>query len=194
MTVHVRDPESSSWSSSPSLISCSWTPTVPGFAKTAFGLRDWAREDCVGEFACAADAVDLGLPRSRRRGARARRARPRHRRRQHRRLHRRKLDPVAGARRWTPGSIMVSGLHARLADAPALREAAERERPPLDRHPHARRRTFPSPPARSVVACACSPSAPTARSARSTPRSRSPAPLRNAASRSTSAPPARPES
>ena len=24
----------------------------PGYAKTAFGLRDWARELCVGEFAC----------------------------------------------------------------------------------------------------------------------------------------------
>src|SRR5579871_4265703 len=50
--------------------------TEPAFAKTAFGLRDWAGEDCVGQFACAADAVDLGLPRltpaeARIRGARA---------------------------------------------------------------------------------------------------------------------------
>jgi len=28
--------------------------TEPGFAKTAFGLRDWAGEKCVGEFACGA--------------------------------------------------------------------------------------------------------------------------------------------
>jgi hypothetical protein len=27
--------------------------TEPAYAKTAFGLRDWARERCIGEFACA---------------------------------------------------------------------------------------------------------------------------------------------
>jgi len=32
------------------------------FAKTAHGLRDWAPEACIGEFACAGSAVSLGLP------------------------------------------------------------------------------------------------------------------------------------
>ena len=36
--------------------------TEPSYAKTAFGLRDWARERCVGEFACAPDAISVGLP------------------------------------------------------------------------------------------------------------------------------------
>jgi uncharacterized NAD-dependent epimerase/dehydratase family protein len=34
-----------------------------GFAKTAFGLKDWASEDCVGEFALPDAAVTTGLPR-----------------------------------------------------------------------------------------------------------------------------------
>ena len=34
----------------------------PGYAKTAFGLRDWARERCVGEFACDTARVSAGLP------------------------------------------------------------------------------------------------------------------------------------
>jgi uncharacterized NAD-dependent epimerase/dehydratase family protein len=33
----------------------------PGYAKTAFGLRDWARERCIGEWACGA-TVTTGLP------------------------------------------------------------------------------------------------------------------------------------
>jgi uncharacterized NAD-dependent epimerase/dehydratase family protein len=32
------------------------------YAKTAFGLRDWARERCVGEYACAGTPVTTGLP------------------------------------------------------------------------------------------------------------------------------------
>ncbi|UYB52010.1 DUF1611 domain-containing protein [Xanthomonas sp. AM6] len=36
--------------------------TEPGYAKTAFGLRDWAPERCVGEFACAGATVSAGLP------------------------------------------------------------------------------------------------------------------------------------
>jgi uncharacterized NAD-dependent epimerase/dehydratase family protein len=35
--------------------------TEPGYAKTAFGLRDWARERCIGEWACGA-TVTTGLP------------------------------------------------------------------------------------------------------------------------------------
>src|SRR3954471_7483086 len=35
----------------------------PGYAKTAFGLRDWAAERCVGEFALPSATVSTGLPR-----------------------------------------------------------------------------------------------------------------------------------
>src|SRR6476646_11118619 len=35
----------------------------PGFAKTAFGLRDWAPDRCVGEFALPSATVTTGLPR-----------------------------------------------------------------------------------------------------------------------------------
>ena len=34
----------------------------PGYAKTAFGLRDWARERCIGEYSCAGATVTTGLP------------------------------------------------------------------------------------------------------------------------------------
>ena len=34
----------------------------PGYAKTAFGLRDWAPEKCVGEFALPSATVTAGLP------------------------------------------------------------------------------------------------------------------------------------
>lgn len=37
--------------------------TVPGFAKTALGLKDWAPDFCVGEFALAGATVSTGLPR-----------------------------------------------------------------------------------------------------------------------------------
>src|SRR5262249_43435385 len=50
--------------------------TEPAFAKTAYGLRDWAAEKCVGEWACAGATITTGLPRlspaeARNRGARA---------------------------------------------------------------------------------------------------------------------------
>src|SRR5450756_2854545 len=50
--------------------------TVAPFAKTAFGLRDWAPDLCVGEFALPAATVTTGLPRlsmveARKRGAQA---------------------------------------------------------------------------------------------------------------------------
>lgn len=32
------------------------------FAKTAFGLRDWAADKCIGEFACTDGGLTLGLP------------------------------------------------------------------------------------------------------------------------------------
>src|SRR4029077_4114174 len=37
--------------------------TEPSFAKTAFGLRDWVPERCVGEWACEGATVTTGLPR-----------------------------------------------------------------------------------------------------------------------------------
>src|SRR5664279_3828840 len=48
--------------------------TEPGYAKTAFGLRDWAPERCIGEWSCGA-TVTTGLPRLTPKEARARGAR-----------------------------------------------------------------------------------------------------------------------
>src|ERR1700761_6789477 len=50
--------------------------TDPHFAKTAFGLRDWAADRCVGEWGHPLATVTTGLPRlspaeARKRGARA---------------------------------------------------------------------------------------------------------------------------
>jgi uncharacterized NAD-dependent epimerase/dehydratase family protein len=99
--------------------------TEPGFAKTAFGLRDWVPEDCVGQFACGAGTVDLGLPTLTPREAKARGARS-------------LVIGVANtggyiAEAWIPSLVqaleagldLVSGLHARLSDVPVLRKAAE---------------------------------------------------------------------
>ncbi|WP_367279831.1 DUF1611 domain-containing protein, partial [Sphingosinicella sp.] len=36
--------------------------TNPRNAKTAFGLRDWARADCLGQLRFTEEAVDIGLP------------------------------------------------------------------------------------------------------------------------------------
>lgn len=100
--------------------------TEPSFAKTAFGLVDWARDRCVGEYAVTGCTVSTGLPR---------------------------LTPAeahaAGARAlvigvanqggiigdaWVAALIealdagldLVSGMHMRLASVPALAEAAAR--------------------------------------------------------------------
>jgi D-glutamate N-acetyltransferase len=100
--------------------------TEPAFAKTAFGLRDWIPERCVGEWACAEATVSTGLPRLAPAAARARGARG-------------LVIGVANVggmigERWVPlliealegGLDIVSGLHARLADVPGLAAAAER--------------------------------------------------------------------
>ena len=47
----------------------------PMFAKTAFGLRDWAPERCIGEWSCGNTTVTTGLPRLSPRQARERGAR-----------------------------------------------------------------------------------------------------------------------
>lgn len=96
------------------------------YLKTAFGLRDWAPEQCVGEYAITGGALSTGLPR---------------------------LSPgeahFAGARAMVIGAApaggdiapawldaledaleagldIISGLHAPLADQPRLKAAAER--------------------------------------------------------------------
>jgi uncharacterized NAD-dependent epimerase/dehydratase family protein len=95
-------------------------------AKTAFGLRDWAPERCVGELALPGCQISLGLPRLTPAEARARGARG--------------LvigvanigGVIVGA--WMPallaaleaGLDLVGGLHARLRDQPELAAAARR--------------------------------------------------------------------
>jgi uncharacterized NAD-dependent epimerase/dehydratase family protein len=98
----------------------------PGFAKTAFGLRDWAGDRCVGEYALPGARVTLGLAR---------------------------LDPMAavdrGARSMVIGVAnagghipaawfgallealeagldLVSGMHVRLSSLPGLQSAADK--------------------------------------------------------------------
>lgn len=98
----------------------------PGYAKTAFGLRDWAADKCVGEFALPGARVTTGLP---------------------------PMTPAqgvaAGARALvigvaSPGGAipatwlgalhealeaglhLVSGMHSRLADLPGLATLAEK--------------------------------------------------------------------
>ncbi|NUQ17321.1 MAG: DUF1611 domain-containing protein [Sphingomonas sp.] len=98
----------------------------PGYAKTAFGLRDWAPEKCIGEFALPVATVTTGLPKlppweAHSRGARA------------------LVIGVANAGgfiadSWLPALVqaleagldIISGMHSRLADLPTLRIAAER--------------------------------------------------------------------
>jgi len=100
--------------------------TLGGYAKTAFGLRDWAPERCIGEYACAGATVTTGLPpltpaQAQARGARA--------------LVIGVANPggvIPDA--WIPalldalhsGLDIVSGMHTRLADVPALSAAATR--------------------------------------------------------------------
>ncbi|WP_101925552.1 MULTISPECIES: DUF1611 domain-containing protein [Luteimonas] len=96
----------------------------PGYAKTAFGLRDWAPERCLGEFACDGATVSTGLPRLTPVQARALGARA-------------MVIGVAnpGGRippAWVPallealqaGLDLVGGMHARLAGIDVLRHAA----------------------------------------------------------------------
>ena len=100
--------------------------TEPAFAKTAYGLRDWARDQCIGELAIVPEAVATGLPRLTSAQAAARGARS-------------LVIGVANrggiiAPQWLPALVdaieagldIVSGLHMKLADTPELAEAAMR--------------------------------------------------------------------
>jgi uncharacterized NAD-dependent epimerase/dehydratase family protein len=100
--------------------------TEPGYAKTAFGLRDWARARCVGEFACQGIGVSTGLRFMTPEQAHAAGARS-------------LVIGVANAGgfippTWLPsllraleaGLDLIGGLHARLRDIPVLRDAAQR--------------------------------------------------------------------
>jgi len=98
----------------------------PLCAKTAFGLRDWAADRCIGEWSCGESAVTTGLPRVSPREARARGAR----------------SLVIGVanyggiiqENWLPtllealesGLDIVGGMHSRLHDIEPLRTAAAR--------------------------------------------------------------------
>lgn len=97
----------------------------PGYAKTAFGLRDWAGDRCVGEWSCGA-TVSTGLPTLTPAEARAHGARG-------------LVIGVANAGGFIPdswiaaliealeaGLDLVSGMHMRLADNPLLSAAATR--------------------------------------------------------------------
>jgi uncharacterized NAD-dependent epimerase/dehydratase family protein len=100
--------------------------TQPEFAKTAFGLRDWAPDKCVGEWACPTANITTGLPRLSPKEAKARGARA----------------MVIGVANiggvindsWMPslldaleaGLDLIGGLHTRLNEQPKLRVAATR--------------------------------------------------------------------
>ncbi|WP_375403595.1 DUF1611 domain-containing protein [uncultured Sphingomonas sp.] len=98
----------------------------PRFAKTAFGLKDWAPERCVGEWASTTGGLSVGLPAMRPAQAHAAGARS-------------LLIGVANIGGVVPdawiapilealeaGLDVVAGLHVRLGDVPELRDAAER--------------------------------------------------------------------
>jgi uncharacterized NAD-dependent epimerase/dehydratase family protein len=97
----------------------------PGFAKTAFGLRDWARDRCIGEYVLGTGTINAGLrqmtpPEAFAAGARA------------------LVIGVANqggfiADSWLPsltaalaaGLDIISGMHSRLSEYPELDRAAQ---------------------------------------------------------------------
>ena len=100
--------------------------TEAAYAKTAFGLRDWAPERCLGEWACEGATVTTGLPWMTPKEAVARGARGLV-------IGVANTGGVIGAS-WVPllvealeaGLDLVSGLHAKLRDVPRLKAAAQR--------------------------------------------------------------------
>lgn len=100
--------------------------TEASFAKTAFGLADWAADRCVGEFGVEGCAVSTGLPRMAPVEARAAGARS---------LVIGVANPggvigeswiAALVEAMDAGLDIVSGLHVRLDSIPALADAARR--------------------------------------------------------------------
>jgi uncharacterized NAD-dependent epimerase/dehydratase family protein len=113
--------------------------TDPDDAKTAFGLRDWCREDCAGQLRLGRDVVDTGLPdytpiEAARAGARSLVI---------------GVAPMGGAipPQWVPSLVaaleagldLVSGMHVRLTSMDALVKAAERHGRALHDVRHTRR-------------------------------------------------------
>ena len=99
---------------------------LEGYAKTAFGLRDWAGDRCVGEFALPEATVTTGLQRLSPEEAAAKGAQS-------------LIIGVANAGGFIPpswiaaltraleaGLDIVSGMHMRLAEVPGLAAAASR--------------------------------------------------------------------
>ena len=94
------------------------------FAKTAHGLKDWCPEDCVGQWRLPGATVDLGLPELNPAAAAAAGA-------QSMVIA---VAPIGGAlpAAWEPalleaiaaGLHVVSGMHGRLSDLPAVAAAA----------------------------------------------------------------------
>lgn len=95
-----------------------------GFAKTAFGLRDWAPERCVGEYSLPGATVSAGLPHLTPEQAYAKGARA-------------LVIGVANSGGFIPpnwiaslsealeaGLDIISGMHARLSNIPELQRAA----------------------------------------------------------------------
>jgi uncharacterized NAD-dependent epimerase/dehydratase family protein len=100
--------------------------TEPAYAKTAFGLRDWAGERCLGEWSVGGCTITTGLARLTPREARERGARS---------LvvgvanvggiiNESWLAPLIEA--LEAGLDIVSGLHTKLRDSPSLASAAAR--------------------------------------------------------------------
>jgi uncharacterized NAD-dependent epimerase/dehydratase family protein len=100
--------------------------TEKSYAKTAFGLRDWAPDRCVGEWSCGAATVSVDLPRLTPQEARARGAKA-------------LVIGVANMggiinESWLPSLVealdsgldIISGMHAKLESVPQLKQAAER--------------------------------------------------------------------
>lgn len=100
--------------------------TEPGYAKTAFGLRDWAGEKCIGEYALPGGTVSLGLPNLTPAKAAAEGARA-------------LIIGIANPggvidKSWMPALVqaleagldIISGLHAKLNDIAELRTIANR--------------------------------------------------------------------
>ncbi len=100
--------------------------TDAAYAKTAFGLRDWAPERCLAEWGCDTATVSTGLPRLAPREAYSRGARG-------------LVIGIANTggvigESWVPllvealesGLDIISGMHVKLASVPALKAAAAR--------------------------------------------------------------------